>query len=124
MNTIYSFKKIIECYTNYDIQVQVYRIKESINYISIILIDCNKDKIELIAFQKSVSDLKKYKLELNKYYILKNVETMPNKLYKRTNHKFKLKFKSNLTQVKLIKTFKIIKNNQIHVEEIKKKNNE
>ena len=118
---IYTFNEITQCYTNYDVQMQINYIQISNKYISIILKDINKQEIELIAFQKDMKKLKELKLELNKWYTLNNIQTIPNNIFKRTNHNFKLRFKSTLTKIKLIKTFKIVKNNKLFVEEIKKK---
>lgn len=121
MNIIYNFKEIKEYYTKYKIQAQIYHIQESINYTSIILMDFNKQKIELIAFKQDINKLKQFQLQINKYYLITDVKTMANNRFKRTNHRFKLKIDSKLTNVKLLKTFKIIKNNKICVKQIKKK---
>ena len=93
------------------------------NYTSIILADVNQEKIELIAFKTHIEKLKQFRLIENNYYTLKNVQTIWNTRFKRTNHKFKLKFDSISTQIKLIDTFKIIRNSKIYVVNTKKKEN-
>ena len=100
---IYNFKDINKYNINYNIQVRIHYIQESINYTSIILSDINNKKIELIAFKKDMEKLKQFKLIVNNYYTLKNIQTIKNSIYQRTQHKFKLKFDRISTKIKLIK---------------------
>ena len=118
---IYMFQEITRRYFNYNIQAYINHIKISNKYISIILRDVNEQEMELIAFGNNINELKKLNLKLNEWYIFKHIQTIPNNKFKRTNHQFKLNFKSTLTEVKLIKAFAFVKNNKIFVEETKSK---
>ena len=92
MNEIYDFTKIEQCHQMYVIQARVIWIQEAINYLSVILMDINQNKIELIAFGNDIILLKKFKLSQNNWYIIKNIKTIQNNKYKRSKHYFKLKF--------------------------------
>ena len=122
MNQIYDFAKINKQYQIFTIQACIQYIKESKNYISIILTDIKTQKIELIVFKNEINAIKRFKLILNKWYIISNVETILNNKYKRTNHHFKLKFMMNLTKIKKAEALKMLKNNKIYILESKQKN--
>ena len=92
MNEIYDFTKITKCYKIYNIQACIVWIQESMNYLSVILMDINQNKIELIAFKNDIILLKEFKLSLNNWYMIKNIKTIQNIKFKRTQHYFKLKF--------------------------------
>ena len=119
MNEIHDFTKIDEYYQIYNVQAYVFHIKESLNYFSMILMDMNKQTIELIAFGNDVNLLKQMKPAQNNWYLINHIKTIPNNKYKRTNHCFKLKFVTNKTKINKTKTLEILENDKIYILDVK-----
>lgn len=89
--------------------------KNSKLIISLILQDSEKRKIELIAWEEEAKFLQKQNIKLNQMYHIKNLKTINNKKYPKTNHLFKLTLDISTTVFTKITGLEYKKNKTIYI---------
>ena len=122
MNTEFCFDTLIQKNQYYNVQGTIlyeplfFYSKKKTAILSFIIHDVNKQSIECVAFGEPAVNFAS-KLQINKIYQFKYVETVDNTNYVKTSHTFKLRLTADSQMVKLQKQ-KYIKNNKICVKSI------
>ena len=123
---IFDFTQI-QVYGSYNVQAKINYSPKIIRLpqtklISIILEDNNKHTIELIAWGKNAEFIYKQVTKGNKIFLFKNVQSIPNKMYKKCNHKAKLKFEQPKSSIKKLTAMQYELNGKTYIMQDKTKN--